>query len=241
VQEAKKKAGRFPRFLCVCRVFEFWSFNAGGRFGQAEIDDIRSSSFTLIPSYQHWAVLSHVEDVYSAPGGCTMSTCKILLLVTASLYLSLVSNGAAENSAPIPAGVKSVLDQMHPGWKLAEISDENRQICFKKDSKYRPTLIWGDFDGDGKMDFAAIVTYGKKSSVMAFLARGTGYKAFELFTPSRPNERTPDLLEVLPKGMQLGTTARKYAHESIAMEYCESSSVFYFYEAGVFHRVVSED
>lgn len=170
-----------------------------------------------------------------------MSTCKVLLLVALVIAPGLVCNSFAQESALIPAGVKSILDQMHPGWKLAQISDENRQICFKKDSKFRPTLIWGDFDGDGKQDYAVIVDYGKKSSVMAFLARGTGYKAFELFTPSRSNERAPDLLEVLPKGMQLGTKAQKSAHESIASEYCESSSVFYFYEAGTFHRLLAGD
>jgi hypothetical protein len=182
-----------------------------------------------------------LTGIYSAQGGRTMSTYRKLMLVAVALVLCLVSNGQAEEKTPIPEGVKSVLDHMHPGWRLAGISDENRQYCFKKDSKYEPTLIWGDFDGDGKRDYAAIIIYGKKTAVIVFLARGTGYRALEVFTTSRPGERPPELLEVFPKGTQLGTTPHKSAHESIAMEYCESSSAIYFYEAGAFHHVIAGD
>jgi hypothetical protein len=163
------------------------------------------------------------------------------MLVVLALFVGLISNGLAQETTPIPKGVKSVLDQMHPGWKLAEISAENRNLCFKKNSKYEPTLIWGDFDGNGKQDYAAIITYGNKWAVIAFLARGTGYQAFELLTPSQSYKRAPDILDVFPKGVQLGTTAHKSPHESIAMEYCEASSVISYYEAGTFHRVATED
>jgi hypothetical protein len=159
------------------------------------------------------------------------------MLVAVALVLGLVCNIQAEGNTPVPDGVKSVLDQMHPGWKLADISDENRQYCFKKDSRYEPTLIWGDFDGDGKRDFAGIIKYGKSTAVIVFLARGAGYRGFEVFATSRLGERPPELLDVFPKATQFGATPHKLAYESIAMEYCESSSVVYFYEAGTFHHV----
>jgi len=153
----------------------------------------------------------------------------------------LKNNGMAQATTPIPKGVKSKLDQMHPGWKLAEMSDEDRKTCFNKNSKYEPTLIWGDFDGDGKQDYAAIITYGNSWAVIALLARGTGYQAFELFAPSQSYNRAPDVLDVVPKGGQWGITAHKLQHESIAMEYCEASSVISYYENGAFHRFATED
>jgi len=170
-----------------------------------------------------------------------MSSYRKLIMIVVSLVLGLGSNAWTLQKTSIPDGVKLVLDHLHPGWKLAEISDEDRQICFKNESKYEPTLIWGDFDGDGKQDYAAIIKYGTKTAVIAFLARGTGYQPFEVFVTSQRIKRPPDLLHVFPKGAQLGGTHRKALHESITAEYCESSTIVYFYEAGTFHQVITED
>lgn len=73
----------------------------------------------------------------------------------------------------LPAGIRKYLNTHYRGWKLAP----SEYAC---GPQVNPGFIRGDFDGDGKRDYAVKFTKGKKGYMLAFLRRGTNYKAFVL-------------------------------------------------------------
>ncbi len=166
----------------------------------------------------------------------------VAMIAALIMICSVAESESPRNDQLVPNEARVALDRLHPGWKLAGISYENRQYCYKKDSPYQPTLVWGDFNGDGRRDYAAIVTYGWKTGVIILLATDQGYKPVEVFTTTRQGERPPELLDVGPEGMLLGIgRPRKMLHETVIMQYCEAASVAFVYANGNFRRVYSED
>ena len=73
----------------------------------------------------------------------------------------------------LPAGIRKYLNTLYRGWKLAP----SEYAC---GPQVNPGFIRGDFDGDGKRDYAVKFTKGKKGYMLAFLRRGSNYKAFVL-------------------------------------------------------------
>jgi len=162
-------------------------------------------------------------------------------LIAAAMAVCGFAAAQPVNDQFIPREAKAALDRLHPGWKLAAISNDDRRICFRKESSFQPALVWGDFNGDGKKDYAALVEYGGKTGVVILLAGGQGYKPVEVFKTTKPGERAPSLLDVVPKGMPAGSYRRKLPQETVMMQYCESSSVIFVYANGSFRQVVTED
>src|SRR5258706_3472846 len=80
----------------------------------------------------------------------------------------------------LPPAIRATLNQEYPGWKLAPVTPQIQQTFKKHPSNHFPSLTYGDFDHDGKRDYAvqiAITTPGQEEQiVIVFLARGDGYE-----------------------------------------------------------------
>lgn len=167
------------------------------------------------------------------------------VVVVGASVLTAYTLSVAQTPRSLPDAAKSTLDKLYPGWRLADISDENREICFKKDSPFLPTLVWGDFTGHNKRDYAAIIRYSGKTGVVVLVAQGATYFPFEVFVAAKRGERPPELLDVMPRGAKVFDRERNRqsinAHESVVMEYCESSSVVYVWTGKSFTPVVIGD
>lgn len=73
----------------------------------------------------------------------------------------------------LPAGIRKYLNTHYRGWKLAPSEDG----C---GPEVNGGFIRGDFDGDGKRDYAVKFTKRKKGYMLALLRRGSNYRAFVL-------------------------------------------------------------
>jgi parvulin-like peptidyl-prolyl isomerase len=73
----------------------------------------------------------------------------------------------------LPVGIRKYLNTHYRGWQLAP----SEYAC---GPQVNPGFIRGDFDGDGKRDYAVKFTKGKKGYMLALLRRGGNYKAFVL-------------------------------------------------------------
>jgi len=80
-------------------------------------------------------------------------------------------------STPIPAKIKKYLNLNYRGWKPAP----SKKGC---GPEVNEGFIHGDFDGDGKRDYAVKFTKGKKGYMLALLRRGSNYRAFVLHNAS---------------------------------------------------------
>ncbi len=89
--------------------------------------------------------------------------------------------GAPGPRPPLPAAVREVITTHCAGWQFAPV-DSARVRGWRPGD--RPDWVSGDFDGDGRRDYAVQIMCptGKMTPVerLALLARGTTYQLFVL-------------------------------------------------------------
>jgi hypothetical protein len=80
----------------------------------------------------------------------------------------------------LPPAIRATLNQEYPGWKLAPVTPQIQKTFQKHRASRLPSLTYGDFDHDGKRDYAVqivLTTPGEEEQiVIVFLARGEGYE-----------------------------------------------------------------
>lgn len=87
--------------------------------------------------------------------------------------LGSVAWNQAFASTPIPAPMKAYLDQHYPGWVLANTSKQDVAKCFDKRSPFLPSLVWGDFNGDGVRDYAIQISHRRRIMQLIFLSNSS--------------------------------------------------------------------
>ncbi len=96
------------------------------------------------------------------------------------LAAPLMAAPPPSHGVSLPLAIRATLDQEYPGWKLAPVTPQIQQTFQKHHANRLPSLTYGDFDRDGKRDYAlqiAITTPGQEEQiVIVFLARGDGYE-----------------------------------------------------------------
>ncbi len=122
---------------------------------------------------------------------------KILLLCLVTVLLSGWADGQS-SLAPLPPVIRTLLDQKFPdypaegfpGGRLADVSARESQ--WLKNNGFNaahPAFVTGDFDGNGKEDYAVLVWYGTdevekrilpNAFVVALLGQDIGYKLVDL-------------------------------------------------------------
>jgi hypothetical protein len=88
----------------------------------------------------------------------------------------------------LPASIKTILDGRFPGWSYLPVDDEIRKFLKEYVSEYaRPDLINGDFDGNGRTDFAVLIEENarspkradsemRKARLVVFLTKAAGFE-----------------------------------------------------------------
>src|SRR5260370_24226944 len=118
-----------------------------------------------------------------------MLTRLFLLLLLACLgVLPVFPVTQQPSKLELPPQARDALYLKFPDWRYADISDEVRQ-ALKQDgaANIRPDLISGDFDGDGRADYAALIFHGTTRvdqndvlgpdfTLVIFMARDQGYQ-----------------------------------------------------------------
>jgi len=171
-----------------------------------------------------------------------------LLLFLITLVQSEAS--AQELRGSLPAAIRSALDDKLPGWAFAEVGDDIRRFLRERVSpEARPEIIRGDFDGNGRLDYALLITHGqilnsggeaigRKVYIAAFLKRGRGYKLHLL-------SEGGDYLALGKKGTYgydfHAERKLKYMHDVIESGHFEKTGWAYIYKGGKFRYVYTAD
>ena len=138
---------------------------------------------------------------------------------------------SGQSSAAIPVEVRSALDRMHPGWRVAAVGADVRSVGGERLGR-TPGVITGDDDGNGRPDVAVLIEYPNVDEptkafthfveAIAFLASDRGFTSVPL--RGRQPGPNPDLYLTLQKRGEQGFDfeANKkftYAHDSIGEWY----------------------
>jgi hypothetical protein len=114
-----------------------------------------------------------------------------------------------------------------------------------------PVLISGDFDGNRRRDYAALIKHGKEFNakgipfsdrhlLVVFLRRIKGYKMYVLKDPIAGNYIT--LAKKGTRDYNYGTDREvTYANDAIQLNYFEKGAISFVYRNGRFISFVSGD
>ena len=164
------------------------------------------------------------------------------------MWCSQSTSSGEHHVDKLPASARLTLNRRFPGWKFAEVSQEVRQFFETEMRGKSPSLINGDFDGNGKLDHATLIWHGQlrngkvtwpRSFLVVFLRKGSGYKMHVI------NEPNGEYLSLAQKGMKdFNYDEQKditYAHDAILTGIFEKAGSSYVYEKGRFRSFISSD
>lgn len=134
----------------------------------------------------------------------------------------------------LPDECKEILDKNYQGWKFAKVRDDIIDYFRRENLPYQLNLIKGDWNGDGKTDFAALVEHGKLKNyqgditgnerfTIAFVRVRDGYRHFVL------DNGGGDYITLMKKG------AKDYNYETDKNFQYKTDAIFdgYFEKGGV--------
>ncbi len=179
----------------------------------------------------------------------------VLLL---SLVLTTMTVANAERRTPaLPSAVRASLDQHYPGWKFPTVSPLVTDLFVSWESRPTtaglPHLIEGDFDRDGKRDYAVLIVHGnvfnaagvpfeRREKLIVFLRRGRGYQSRLLSSEGFNSEvylgqqHRGDVVYDL-------ATDRTFVCEKDAIIFCyfEKGATLHVYRRGKFRQIIVGD
>jgi hypothetical protein len=166
------------------------------------------------------------------------------------LWCSQAPSSAQHYVNELPASARLTLNRRFPGWKFAEVSQEVRHFFETEMPGKSPYLIKGDFDGNGKPDYATLIWHGQvrngqgtitwpRSFLVVFLRKGSGYRMYVIKKPDG------EYLCLAHKGTKdFNYDEQKeitYANDAILTGILEKGGSSYVFEKGRFRSFVSSD
>ena len=164
-----------------------------------------------------------------------------MLKLIGVLFLCLgcgpVSQGYGQE---LPTPTIQILNRRFPGWKLADVSPEVRKFVKDYLKAASPVIISGDFDGDRRRDYAALIRrIESRYYLVIFLRRNNRYKMHVIKDPGG------EYLTLAKKGTSDYNYNEQreitYANDSILTGIFEKGGLSYVYKKGRFISFVSSD
>jgi hypothetical protein len=187
---------------------------------------------------------------FDDPGVRELALASLRSLFGVDIAIDLAANPAALHAATdalrrqlagkymgLPPSVISLLNRDHAGWKFAEVPRDAAKSFAKTYPGCSPVVIHGDFDGNGRLDYAALVTVAGKSQVVVFLRQADhGWKQTLL-------EGGWDYLIAKPKGATVGVAEPGVTLRTDAIEgnMFEKSAWTFRLEKDVWQKVCTSD
>ena len=175
-----------------------------------------------------------------------------------NVYLSIVyqflykNRIAFQQSAELslPDSLRSALDRRFPGWHYLKVDDEITSFLRESVSPYaRPDLISGDFDGNGVLDYAALIEHKKSHdrsgvadespiALVVFLRTAAGFKMHII----DPDGAYLGLMKQGEWDYDYETQSNfTYPHDAIFTGIWEKAGSSYLYENGKFRSIITSD
>jgi hypothetical protein len=139
----------------------------------------------------------------------------------------------------LPPSVRVMLNRRFAGWKFSDVRPEVKQFFKENMRGTSPVLISGDFDGNGRLDYAALIQQGSRYYLVIFLRQRADYKIYTV--------RNPDgeyLIRARKGSRDYNYEEQKeitYANDAILAGIFEKGGSSYVFKNGRFVSFVSSD
>ena len=135
------------------------------------------------------------------------------LFLLASVMAVFFSSGAITSQAQtLPAKVRTYLTNNYSGWKQSSVAIG----CY---ASFKKSVVAGDFDSNGRRDYAVKFIYGRKGYILAFLEKGGDYKPYLLESYSSASEMKSE-------GFSIGRKGERIENEEGDVYYLKDDSPF---------------
>ena len=165
-----------------------------------------------------------------------------------ALLLLLTTVAVAQTATPkLPADVITALNQAFPGWKAApidlEVQQENKDAWILA----RRGFVSGDFDGDGRLDYALMLLHPRDRGIeeqvaVAYLNTKSGWQQhlLEGFSPM-----SSTYLTLSRRGETCYDVDKeehfKCPNDVVNLIYSGKAGVTYIFKSGKFEKIISAD
>jgi hypothetical protein len=174
----------------------------------------------------------------------TMNFRRTIGIVMAVMAMRGVGPVRGQQVSSVPNPITGALNARYPGWVFPAVS---RNIAATFNGKpFFPNLVFGDYDGDRRRDYAVRIVYGKDAdkmqTVIAFLARGQTFEPHVL--DIGPPDPATYLWPALKGAKDHDYETNKdfvYANDGVMFLIDEKAGVAFVYEKGEFRRLVTSD
>ncbi len=149
-------------------------------------------------------------------------------------------------ASELPAECAKILDSKFSGWKMHEPIEGVAEYFKTEKITDAPNLTTGDWNGDGKQDYAALIEYGSEKVgdkmmpmvwTIAFIKTAKGYSHFKL--------EGGDYLQTVKKGKKdyNAETKKNFVHKTDAIfsGIWEKSGTAYIWNKTKFKSVITSD
>lgn len=150
----------------------------------------------------------------------------------------------------LPSILRVELDKRFSGWRFPKVDDAvHKHLRENISADARPEFVSGDFDGNGQLDYAALIEHGAKLNenanpvepniyTVVFLKDGDKLKFYML---DEGGEYIA-LIKKGEKGYSYETDSRfTYKNDALFNGYWEKGGSSYIYEKGKFRGIVTSD
>lgn len=137
----------------------------------------------------------------------------------------------AESLKQLPYDIKTYLDKKYPDWRFLPVPAAV-VTCRDAATKLHPSLVRGDFNGDGLPDFALQIVHGGKVQAFSFLSNGKTFGLNPLFERKlAPGKEFLAALVLERKGQKTEVdTVEKV--DTLSVNDCESVPMRFVYRNG---------
>lgn len=164
-----------------------------------------------------------------------------------------ISDSSTPPPTDLPPAARTALNSNFFACRTAEVSDAVRQFFTSRSQEVPPQVLTGDFNGDGRLDYAVNIFHGsaanRRQTIAVLLARRSG-RAFSVrileTVPFNPNQAGTGLyLTLNRKGEQAynyeAQTRFRLRTDAVAVNNFEKASWIYVYRGNRFRKVFTGD
>jgi hypothetical protein len=163
-----------------------------------------------------------------------------MVVLTACGALAWAQSGQAPTrSAELPKAAREVVDHAWKNWRLVEVNAAGNAACVQGLNGQSPSLVSGDFNGDGRADYALQIVTSKGIQLIALIQRLDGFDLHDIATLSAT---PPSVLRVEPRGTTYHTAAsfltRYFGNDTVSVTACGGDQTAYFWTGSGFTPTV---
>jgi hypothetical protein len=166
------------------------------------------------------------------------SVTKKIFIVLALLCCTSTVHAARLTTDLLPEAIRLELNHQYPGWQLYDLDamqPGERKFCSIPPGS--GSVVHGDFNGDGRADYAVLISWKRRGALVGFVTRRATFVSFAISEGD-----SGAYLSITPRGTSYVTTGEGahaprpvvLKHDAVVAYRCEADATQFIFKNGRF-------